>query len=98
MGAIDREKLELLTIDVTNPAGNIRSFPIRRSHHRVSVRRKARLARRKLTARAKRKPGFVPGTPFTNHGRKDVAHHGHRKNHTDSRVKDDSELHQHPTS
>src|SRR5258708_5408595 len=98
MRAIDREDLELLTSNVTHPAGNIRGFAIRRICDRVSIGRQARLAHWKLGERAKREPGFVPWHPFANHGRKDVTYDRHGEDYTDCPIKEDSELHQHPTS
>jgi hypothetical protein len=78
MGAIDRKNLELLTTNVTHPAGNIRGFPIGYIRDWVSIRRQARLTRRKLIEQAKRDPGFVPWPPLANYGRKEVAHDRHR--------------------
>src|SRR5258707_646178 len=98
MRAIDCKDLKLPTINVAHPAGNIRGFPIRWIRDWDSIGRKARLALRKLVERAKREPGFVPWPPLANHGRKDIPHDRHRKDHADGPIKEDSELHQHPTS
>src|ERR1700680_2281007 len=98
MRAIDRKDLELLTVNVADPAGNIRGLPIRWSHDWVSIGREARLASRKPTKRAKREPGFIPCPPLANHGRKDKTHDGHHKDHADGPIEEESELHQHPTS
>src|ERR1700681_878201 len=98
MRTIDRKNLEFLTINATHPAGNIRGFAIGWIRDWVSIGRQPRLALRKLSERAKREPGFVPWPPLANHGRKDIPHDRHRKDHADGPIKEDSELHQHPTS
>src|ERR1700694_1331576 len=98
MGAIDCENLELLTIYVTHPAGNIRSFPIPRIRDWVSISRQACLSFRKLGDRAKREPGFVARPPLSDHGGKKVAHHRDRQHKADGAVKKEAELHQHPAS
>jgi hypothetical protein len=64
MRAIDRENLELLTIYVTYPAGNIRGFPIQWIRGWITINRHARLARGKLTQRAERNPGIVSRSPL----------------------------------
>src|ERR1700680_4544051 len=98
MRAIDRKDLEFLTINITHPAGNICGLPIRWIHEWVSIGCEARLDSRKPTQRAKREPGFIPRPPPANHGRKNIAHDGNRKDHADGSIEEKSELHQHPTS
>src|ERR1700689_4083052 len=98
MRTIDREDLELLTIYISYPAGNIRGLPIGWIDHRVSINRHARLACRKLIERAEFQPGFVSWPPRANHRRKDVAYDRHRQDRADGGVKQDAELHQHCTA
>ena len=98
VSAVDCKNLELLFSNVTHPTGNIGCFSIRGIYDWISIARQACLALRKLGERAKRKPRLIPWPPSANHRRKKIAHDRHRQDYTDGTAKEDSELHQHPTS
>jgi hypothetical protein len=48
VGAIDGKDLEILTVHVSNPAGDIRGFPIPGIHHGISINSEPSLTCRKL--------------------------------------------------
>lgn len=54
VGAIDGKDLEILTIHISDPTGNIRRLPIPGIHHRISIRSQPGLTCGKLFQSAQR--------------------------------------------
>ena len=72
--AVDREYLEAIAIDVTHPAREFRSFPVRGVRDGIAISGQARLARGKIINRTKRDPALISGFSSPAHGREEITH------------------------
>src|ERR1700752_5051663 len=72
--AIDGKDLEILTVNVPYPAGNIGRLSVPRSGGRVAERGEARLAGGKLIESAEREPLVIARRPRACHRRHEVPH------------------------
>src|SRR5262249_10834975 len=80
MRAIDREHLEILTLQVPHPTGNVGGLAVPRAHERVMKGGQPRLPLGKLAERSQRNPATVSPATLAAHGRKEVADDRYRQN------------------
>jgi len=60
--------LEILIVNVSNPACDISGFAVPGIHGRISIRGEPSLPGRKLFQPAERKPRLISDLPFASHG------------------------------
>jgi hypothetical protein len=94
VGTIDREDLEILPVQVSNPARNIRCLAIPGRGMGISKRSQPGLVDRKLLQPAEREPGFIAPVPPASHGKHDVPHDRHSQNRAGETVDKQSKLHE----
>src|SRR5207237_9868852 len=94
MRAIQGEHLNPLTLDVANPAGDLRGRAVPRNANRILVGRQARLARREAADRTERDPRMPVRRPA--HRSDDVSHHWDADQQSAEPVQRDAEPEQEP--
>src|ERR1700675_2226157 len=95
---VDRKDLESLTVDVSDPARDIRGFAVPGIDHGIAIRRKPSLAGRKLLQPAEREPRLVSKLFFASHRRKQKTHDRHGQYRADDGVKKNPKFHEHHAS
>jgi hypothetical protein len=93
VSAINGKDLKLLTVHISNPAGDVCRFSVPGIHHWISIRGQPGLTSRKLFQSAERQPRLIARLPTLNDGGKEVTDDGYGKNQTDDTVQKHSELH-----
>jgi hypothetical protein len=89
---IDGEHLERLPVHIANPAGDVCGITIPRIHNRVSIRREAGLAGRKLFEISEGNPRLIAFSARASDWRKKVTRDRDCQNHRDEAIKEDSQL------
>src|SRR5208282_3829949 len=90
--------LEILLVNVSNPACDISGFAIPGIDDGILVRSEPSLASRELFQPAERKPRLVSDLPFASHGRNEIAHDRHRQNSSNDTVKKQAYFYEHRSS
>jgi hypothetical protein len=72
VSAVDGENLEALSVDISNPTGDVCSLAIGRSYDGIAVRGEARLAGRKLLEPPESNPRVEGLAPVAHNGREEI--------------------------
>jgi hypothetical protein len=96
--AIDREHLEILAVDISDPAGDIRGLPIPGIGYRISKGREPRLAYRKFFQCSETEPGLVAGLAPANNRRHDITQDRYGQDCANDSVEQQSKLGQQSAS
>ena len=91
------EDLELLTVDISNPARNIAGFAIPRIDDGISIGGETSLPSRKVFQSAQRNPRLITGLPPVDHRRKQIAHDRHGQGCAHDTINKESQLQEHRT-
>src|ERR1700741_1516567 len=95
MRAVNRENLKRVSINVTDPAGNIRGLSIPGVHLWIAIRSQPGLPGRELLKRAERKPGVVPQPALAGYRRQKKTHDRHAQKHANNSVEPQAKLRKH---
>src|SRR5260370_42650065 len=98
MRAVEREHLQLFLRNPPNPARNVRRIAVPRADERVAIRRKARLALRKLGELTKGHPCQIGSHLVTPRWSEDVAEDWGCEKRGSSRVNSNPGGHEHSTA
>ena len=90
--AIDRKDLEILAVQVSHPAGNIRGLAIPGIGTGIPIGGEPGLACGKLFQSAEREPRLITRLPPASHRRQKITHDRHGQNRTDDSVEEQSNL------
>src|ERR1700691_3807968 len=94
MRTIYGKDLELLIINMADPACDVAGFAVPGIDHGIPVSGESGLTRRELFQPAERKPRLISDLFSPYHGRQEVAHDWHGQGHADNTVEKHPQFHQ----